>query len=309
MHFMYCVSGFSGVGKDEFCRRLVLEYNAVQTGLADPMKRHLIDVYGFSEQQMFGPSMYRNSGDARYPKNVQRELELRKWEGPIPEGIAGDVDPGKQYWVMEVPHACGSLNMTLQWMEREIKCRVGKVDGRPYVDNEDSILVFIPEGDPIFWLSPREALQLYGELLNNLYLNTWVRKGIEDQRKVATGKYSYNRMSGLVAVNDAMPKAHIITCFADFRHINEIELAESTYESSFRTCVPVLIRVKSQRVPRPPYNHRSETEQATIPDNRFHFVVQNDGSVQDLHDKVDKIVTIVTQSYSDWASQSRGVLV
>jgi hypothetical protein len=47
--------------------------------------------------------------------------------------------------------------------------------------------------------------------------------------------------------------------------------------------IPVLIRVKRPSIPNPPYNHRSETEMATIPDSVFDFVVNNNGTVEDLH--------------------------
>ncbi len=57
--------------------------------------------------------------------------------------------------------------------------------------------------------------------------------------------------------------------------------------------VPVLVRIRSERVPVPPYNHRSETEQSTIPDSEFHFVLENNGTVAEAHDKVREIMNRV----------------
>ena len=67
--YMICVSGFSGVGKDEFCKPIIHDFKFHHIGWVDPAKRHMHDLYNFSEQQLFGESKYRNAGDIRYPKN------------------------------------------------------------------------------------------------------------------------------------------------------------------------------------------------------------------------------------------------
>lgn len=231
MHFMVCVSGFSGIGKDEFCKRLIEKHYAIQTGLADPAKRHMADIYGFTEEQLFGPSKCRNAGDLRYPK---------------------------------------------------------------FDRTRDSS---IEEGDPAFWLSPREALQKYCGLMNELYQDTWIRKGIEDQIKIASGEYTYSKMCGLMHVSDRRcgggyedRPENVVTCFADFRHWHEIRLARKHRSENL---LPVLVRIVSERIKTPPYDHRSETEQTTIPDSEFDFVVRNDGTVQELHDKADTVMEYV----------------
>ena len=52
----------------------------------------------------------------------------------------------------------------------------------------------------------------------------------------------------------------------------------------------ILIRVKSKRVPVPPFDHISETGQLSIPDSDFDWVIENDGTIEELYHKVDKIV-------------------
>lgn len=61
------VMGQAGSGKDTFANHLVLKKRYSIIALADPMKRFLMQVYGFSVEQLWGPSHLRNIGDKRYP--------------------------------------------------------------------------------------------------------------------------------------------------------------------------------------------------------------------------------------------------
>jgi hypothetical protein len=147
--------------------------------------------------------------------------------------------------------------------------------------------------------------------MNDLYLRTWSRKGVEIHQKLAqvrarntttTGenvlfRYRYSRMEGLIE-NDhhedrnqglwVKSDGTCITCFADFRHWHE--LAEANDADGVTA---VLIRVKRPSVPEPPYDHRSETEQAEIDDFYFDFVLDNDGTLDELYTKVDGVVAQV----------------
>lgn len=280
-HIMVCVSGFSGVGKDEFVKHLVKAFGAVQTGLADPAKRHMSDVYKFTEQQLFGPSEFRNAGDVRIPKNAFREKSLRQFDGPLPGSHDGLV-PGI------------GKDGSCVWLDPKVRHWIYKSNehhGRPHLPGPPHT-VFVPEGDPEFWLSPREALQLYCELMNNLDIDTWIRKGVDDQICIASGKWTYDRMKGILRSQGwTEGMKHVVTCFADFRHIHEIR-----YVKEFRGPVPftpVTVRVKRPSVPIPPYNHRSETEQVQIRDAAFDFVVNNDSSIEALHANADRVMQAV----------------
>lgn len=239
MHIMVCVSGFAGVGKDEFCKRLMEKYGAVHTGLIDAGKRHLAELYEFSEEQLFGPSRYRNLGDLRYPKSSFFE------HGLYQDGVG-------------------------QW-----GC---KKDGK---------LMVVEAGDPKYWLSPREALQIHGEVMNKLYNDTWIEAGIRLHRIVSKGGKKYSRMGG--AQDDySIPKRNpFISCFSDFRHWHEIKAARAIKDPGFKC---VIVRIQSLRIPGPAFNHRSETEQTTIPDTEFDYVVKNDSSLEDLYSNVDRIM-------------------
>jgi hypothetical protein len=296
-HVMVCISGFSGVGKDECASVLLNKFGAVQTGLADPAKRHMADVYGFSYEQLFGPSKFRNAGDLRFPKNLARDVGLT----PCPDGVIPPYEKlegseelrGKKLWSFAIQGRKSVSGPLAEILSKLVT-----------FTDEHGVRYFVAEGDPRFWLSPRESLQLYCELMNNLYLDTWVEKGInihrqlgevhqEDENDVFM-RYAYDRMKGVV-LNDIRNGenwkknvGYTVTCFADFRHWHEVRAAKRVTDMT-----SVLVRIRSQRVPAPPFQHRSETEQATIPDSEFDFVLQNDGSVEEAHVRMEKMMRSV----------------
>lgn len=265
-HIMVCVSGFSGSGKDEFMSRLVSEHGAVQTGLADPAKRHMADLYGWSEEQLFGPSKFRNAGDLSIPKQKFRDWGLVRFIGEVPEGIP----EGEYHTVTPEPEDNGKFS---KYASVAIKADFDR-------------MFFIPNGDPDFWLSPREALQRYCETMNELYGDSWIRKGIEDQKKIVQGGLKYSRMKGVLPAGMQIFPVNL-TGFADFRHIHEYRMARSEASEEL---TPVLIRVKRPSVPTAPYQHRSETEQTRVRDAAFDFIVENSGSVTDLHNAADHVL-------------------
>jgi len=287
MHYMVCISGFAGAGKDECASQLVRGHSALQTGLADPGKRHMADAYGFTEQQLFGPSQFRNAGDVRVPKNSFYECGLQRFSefsASIHDAKAGKfkLDKTKQYW----SYATSVFEPNRPW--------IGKDEG-PWI-------VLVQESDPDFWLSPREALQQYLEKMNQLDVYTWIRKGAEDQLLLATGRWGYSRMRGLI--HDSDPVAFCsgdvrsvgtqtkdpITCFADFRHIPEVQYVKELAARSLVPFQPILVRVKRPSIKTPPYNHRSETEQVKIRDAAFDVIVNNDQDLPHLYAQIDAIV-------------------
>lgn len=291
---MMCVSGFSGSGKDEFAGVLERELDAPKVGLADPAKRHLADLYGFTEHQLFGPSAARNAGDLRYPKPEASGLVISQYsaENP-PPGIHGALTSGAPYW---------ELN------KRNVDRRLppDHTTGMPYIPGKlGNATVMVKEGDPKFWLSPREALQRYCELMNLMYGDTWVRKFLSTHLSLGETThqygdhhmiYSYDRMRGLIRNDDLSevlaPKvgSAFFTCSSDFRHKHEFRAARRLSAPDF---VPVTVRIRRPSVPSPPYAHRSETEQADIPDSFFDFVVNNDGSLEDLYSRAREVCAAV----------------
>jgi len=285
-HLMICISGWAGTGKDECAGRLVKLHSAMHTGLADPGKRHMKDAYGFTDEQLWGPSEFRNAGDMRYPKPVVSKVGLQPWEGPLPDDVVDAPDArGRSY----LGDRTGRF-----WYSTAHRATCGDVfDGKPYQPTRlGNANHFVREKDPSFWLSPRECLQLYLELMNTLYADTWIRKGIEVHRQLATGDYRYTRGEGLVPRDERhgpppVERSLVVTCYSDFRHIHEHRLAKQAGDG---TLIPVLVRIKRPTVTKAPFNHRSETEQTRIRDAAFDFVIDNSKTLEDLHSTVDGIV-------------------
>ena len=60
------ISGQAHSGKDLVADKLVKSYGFTKMALADPFKRFGSRVFQFSDQQLWGPSQYRNEIDLRY---------------------------------------------------------------------------------------------------------------------------------------------------------------------------------------------------------------------------------------------------
>jgi hypothetical protein len=63
---LFAISGYAGVGKDTVADCLCEEWNFVKVGLADPIKYICIGAFGFTEEQMFGPSELRDVVDPKW---------------------------------------------------------------------------------------------------------------------------------------------------------------------------------------------------------------------------------------------------
>lgn len=68
--------GIAGSGKDTVADFLVKNHGFVKVALADPLKRICKEVFGFTDEQLWGPSEMRNAPDPRY-RRVSQEDEKR----------------------------------------------------------------------------------------------------------------------------------------------------------------------------------------------------------------------------------------
>lgn len=62
------ITGAAGSGKDTVADILVRNHSFVRVALADPMKRFCKEVFGFTDEQLWGPSEKRNEVDDRWPR-------------------------------------------------------------------------------------------------------------------------------------------------------------------------------------------------------------------------------------------------
>lgn len=127
------------------------------------------------------------------------------------------------------------------------------------------------------FLTPRHALQTLGtEWGRACYEDVWVKLAIRLSKKLlGSDQYRYSQVQGVIPIGDLGPvtirKGIVVT---DCRFKNEM--------AQLRFAGAKLVRVRRTGLDAPPYDHPSETEQATIPDSFFDYVFQNDGSLADL---------------------------
>jgi hypothetical protein len=68
MKRLIVLSGEAGAGKDSLAKLLVEEFGWTLYSLAGPLKRFAADMFGFTEQQLYGPSSFRNAPDPRWAR-------------------------------------------------------------------------------------------------------------------------------------------------------------------------------------------------------------------------------------------------
>lgn len=79
------VVGKAGSGKDSFADILVQEHNYCKIAFADPLKRYCMDLFGFTEEQLWGPSINRSIPDKRYKTY---EVQLEPSAGELSHAVA-----------------------------------------------------------------------------------------------------------------------------------------------------------------------------------------------------------------------------
>lgn len=69
------LSGKAGAGKDTVAGFLVWNHQFESIALADPMKKFCKEMFGFSREQLWGPSSARNAVDPRYGISPREALQ------------------------------------------------------------------------------------------------------------------------------------------------------------------------------------------------------------------------------------------
>lgn len=129
------------------------------------------------------------------------------------------------------------------------------------------------------YLTGRYALQIMGtEGARQCWSNIWVKKALDYARLIEQG-HRYNQRCGIESGPDKAPTTAV---FIDCRFLNEIQgvLGAGGH----------IYRVRRPGYEKPAYEHQSETEQLLIPDDKLHGVIYNDGTLEDLENKVLQLV-------------------
>ena len=180
-----------GTGKDTVADILTKTHGFTKVGMADPLKRFCLEVYDFTEEQLWGPSAMRNKPDKRYPRNhTWRETE-QSFLGP-------EVNGGMRYFECE---CCGATKV----FDTRLGHRV--ISGECF-------------------LTPRFALQQLGtEWGRNCWEDTWIRKGLETAKKLEEDpRHFYDPVSGLAYLSKQSDPRFGGVVFSDVRFKNELKL-------------------------------------------------------------------------------------
>ena len=230
-----CICGESGSGKDTVADLLREALGGVKMALADPMKRLVQALMGFSDDQLWGPSQSRNTVDERITPQFLAQVIIRV--------LSHEATPEK-----------AQLNLLLQFVPDKDAARGAFFKWLRTMAEK-------AESGP---LSPRIVLQTLGtEFGRAVDPNLWVKIGCWTREQLLGGGYYYTAQRGLVADPQAFINLVYIT---DCRFRNEV--------LAFNALGATMIRVLTG-VQLPPATHASELEQRSIPNHWFYYVIQN----------------------------------
>lgn len=140
------------------------------------------------------------------------------------------------------------------------------------------------------YLTPRYALQTLGtEWGRDCFPNVWINYAIRVAKLVLAGHH-YDAVRGVspAPIYGRQPVGGVV--FSDLRFLNEV--------NAMARAGAVLVRVRRHGLPplEGVAGHQSEAEQKTIPDEAFDVVIDNNGTIEDLHRQVlRQVVTLVRE--------------
>lgn len=259
--------GQAGSGKDTVANMLVQNHGAIAIAQADPMKRFVLKTFGFSEDQLWGPSELRNETDTSLG-NIERIYSVTNLVNKNSWNFVTDL-------FGEIPYRDSYCNKLLRWA--------------------DSVLEEARIKDGI---SPRYVLQTLGtEWGRDIDREMWTRYAKNTALRLLSGGYEYNKSVGLIINPSSMPNVVVIT---DGRFRNEIISVTSVGGEAWK------VQDDRRNVQSPGIQgHASENEQKLIPNYFYKAIIHNDRS-QSL-DKLsymvdwiynDRVVHDVSKSYN-----------
>lgn len=267
------ICGLAGSGKDSVGNFICQDFGFVRMAFADSMKRIVRDVYDFTDQQLWGPSEFRNAPDMRYPRAAHTWAKLPTRERPLNEEEKVKW-PEAQHAVERDWYGCACCGLEAQTK-------------RVFADEHDEQWK-IGDVGPCF-LTPRYALQQLGTGWGrDCYGDTWVMVTLRHAKLLLgmesgePGGYWYDQKRGLmgnVATNH-IPDFQPGVILTDVRYLNEIRAIKAAGGKVVRVVRPGAGLTGGAAL------HSSETEQAGLPDSEFDAVIPNDEDLDALRSRV-----------------------
>ncbi len=239
------IAGAAGSGKDTVAGFISKYTKAQPIAQADPMKRFAKDVFGFTEEQLWGPSECRNAPDERYTVGIN-------WIHANNQLINRGMD-----WIKEVlPNGdhSAAFGALADWFHT--MWRAHKTD----------------EG--VKALTPRYMLQTIGTEWGRQFSgDMWNDCAKRAARKLLAGGHGYSRTSGLYTMTtpSAEPEFVLIT---DVRFKNEVV--------GIREVGGIVINITSPAEDNAAVEkagvagHKSEAELKEVPKHWYRYSLVND---------------------------------
>lgn len=253
------IAGNAGSGKDTVGSFLVEKYGAVCVAQADPMKRFVAEIFGFNEDQLWGPSSSRNAPDQRTVEDrlaISNRFGVYKVRASAHE-LFGKIIP------KTVDHA-NAMRALNYWFDDL------------YHNLENQIPV-----------SPRLALQtLGGEWGRRVSQGMWNDYAASTCLKLLAGGFRYSRTEGLVEAKDQ--RGYDFGVITDGRYRNEIVLTTAKNGIAIRINRdnPDKAAVERGGVK----NHQSERELDEIPSHFYTAIIDNSETLEDLYSIIDHVM-------------------
>lgn len=249
------VTGNAGSGKDTVADILTEKLNAQKIALADPVKRIVKEVFGFSKTSLWGESSLRNI--------AQQDLST-------PEALNEAEYESKHNF-----HLAKLVSSLFPLKEHQ----------KEFYDNLSSEI--FPEIHQYYTnnLSPRVALQLIGtDLCRRISNDVWVYEAQKTVHSLLGGGSMYSPYDGVLYTDPSIFSQMVI--ISDARFLNEI--------IGFKQSGAKILKVKAKHELKTVgiEGHPSETQAAAIPDIWCDFIIENDkfAGIESLVKQVDLLV-------------------
>lgn len=206
------IIGQGGSGKDTVAELISKHCNAARIAQADPMKRFARVVFGFTENQLWGPSEARNAPDDRY-------IDIGQWKKAYEQ-----LKRKASFWILDVlqenpehtdfgKRALDKLYVWFKDLARAHGIGIGDSGGEEVFYN----IAINPENARV--LTPRYALQTLGtEWGRYVSRDMWIKYALRIADRLLDGEHHYDRLLGLTYDTQALPPELVVITDGRFRN-------------------------------------------------------------------------------------------
>lgn len=267
------LAGSAGAGKDTAASYLVNRYGGVAVGQADVLKHMARDFFGFTDQQLFGPSECRNELDDRFALDVATP---DSWMDEAASRI-GAVAWGQ---VNQADKPCAGY----RWAQRVFPDRAGAAHQALIKWFND---IIVPRARQDGGLTARFVLQTlgteYGRILEK---DVWGRYSREIALKLLSGDVAYSREHGLTEV-PGQP-AYPVVIITDGRFSSEIIGVKTIGGVAVNIVRNANMRGAAEAAG--VKGHASEAELDGVPPHFYDHRLNNNHDIPGLQQQIDAMV-------------------